>query len=158
MKLPISSFFFKVCVFLPPMDLKNMLCCAAVQPHIWDFPITIYKLMKTNITLQSSYTEKKKKSQGFYMIAFFSLNGNQWGFSVLKTVTERHGSDTERILSTWKLWMQDVFLSSRGTSTACLKGFLLLWQTCSVHTYPVCHRDSWAHRWSVTLCYSAVKM
>lgn len=42
---------------------------AAMQPSTWDFPITIYKLLKTNLTLQSSFTEKK--SQGVYMISFF---------------------------------------------------------------------------------------
>lgn len=52
------------------MDLKNMHYCAAMQPSTRDFPITIYKLVKTNLTLQSSFTEKKK-SQCVYMVSFF---------------------------------------------------------------------------------------
>lgn len=121
-----------------------MHCCAAMQSSTWDFS-NHYLQINENKPHFAKFICRKKKSQGVYMVSFFLKMEISEGFLCWR-VSERLGSDTDRILCTLKLWMQDVLLSSRGTSTACLKRFLLLWQACSVHTYPACHRDMWAHR------------
>lgn len=110
------------------MDLKNMHYCAAMQPSTWDFLITIYKLVKTNLTLQSSFTEKKNpnasiwslfflkwKSVGFFCAGHSFREAWQWyreDFRYIKTLDARCSAlqqrDSHNLLESFPSFVTDM--------------------------------------------------